>query len=318
MQANLAAAWRIDTNELFWQTAGDSSHQDLPESIGNGRSRLFHIDEDLTCIETHYTPNRDLAVLSRMPAQEPRMVLTLSLIGQSSFQGRQGSEITFKAGYSTITAFNVSEGSRHYHGNQSVTQLRFSMTQRWLENYFGEGAFTSYFKQSALQVISHHPSSTTALLAGQSLLCNNLPSQALPLFRHGQTMAIVASELGKLLSNSQASERMSPRDKQMAECARDILATEFKHPPSVMELSKRIGTNPFKLKQLFHRYFNTTPYGLLLDIRMQKANQILSNSQQPISMVAEAIGYQHASNFSAAFIKYFGYPPKHLRSKNPH
>lgn len=316
MQANLATAWRINNDELSWQTTSDGSRQNLPEAIGNCSTRLFSLDQDFNFIETHYTPNRNLAILSRIPQQEPRIVLTLSLTGQSCFRGQHGYEIKFKAGYSTITTFNFSEGSRLYQANHSISQLRFSMTQRWLENYFGEGTFANYFKESSLQVLSHQPSTPSALLAGHNLVCNTLASQAQPLFRKGQAMSIVASELGQLLSNNQRIEQFSSRDKQIAEWARDILVSEFKHPPSVIELSKRVGTNPFKLKQLFHSYFNTTPYGFVLDIKMQKANQLLSTSRLPINRVAEAIGYQHASNFSTAFLKYFGFPPKQISGKH--
>lgn len=312
----MATAWRINNDELSWQVTSDGSLQHLPEAIGNGSTRLSCLDQGFSFIETHYTPNRNLAIVSRIPQQEPRMVLTLSLTGQSCFRRQQGHEIKFKAGYSTVTTFNVSEGSRLYQANHSISQLRFSMTQRWLENYFGEGAFADYFKESTLQVLSHQPGTPSALLAGHNLLCNPLPSQALPLFRKGQAMSIVASELGQLLSNHPRIKQFSPRDKQIAEWARDILASEFKHPPSVIELSKRVGTNPFKLKQLFHRYFNTTPYGFVLDIKMQKANQMLSTSRLPINLVAEAIGYQHASNFSTAFLKYFGFPPKQISGKH--
>lgn len=316
MQANLATAWRINNDELSWQAISDGSRQNLPEVIGNCSTRLFSLDQDFNFIETHYTPNRNLAILSRIPQQEPRIVLTLSLTGQSCFRGQHGYEIKFKAGYSTITTFNFSEGSRLYQANHSISQLRFSMTQRWLENYFGEGTFANYFKENSLQVLSHQPSTPSALLAGHNLVCNTLASQAQPLFRKGQAMSIVASELGQLLSNNQRIEQFSPRDKQIAEWARDILVSEFKHPPSVTELSKRVGTNPFKLKQLFHSYFNTTPYGFVLDIKMQKANQLLSTSRLPINRVAEAIGYQHASNFSTAFLKYFGCPPKQISGKH--
>jgi AraC-like DNA-binding protein len=80
-------------------------------------------------------------------------------------------------------------------------------------------------------------------------------------------------------------------------------------------LSKRIGTNPCKLKQLFRQHFETTPYGMLLDIRMQQAAQLLKNRQTPINKIAESVGYQHPSNFSTAFSRYFGYSPKSLKHK---
>jgi len=98
----------------------------------------------------------------------------------------------------------------------------------------------------------------------------------------------------------------------IAKLAREILYHEFKNPPSVEKLSKRVGTNQFKLKKLFHHFFNTTPYGLILEIRMNYAYQLLKSTHCKVSVAADLVGYNHASNFSAAFTKYFGISPKSI------
>lgn len=315
MQINSSSAWRINPADAQWQTAPEHNAliQSLPDDLGVCQSRMFKLDADLNYIETYYNPNRHLAMLSQIPQQAPRMVLTLALTGHSCFQSNNGNLINFKSGYSTITTFNASEGSRQYQCDQIVTQLRFSMTQAWLEQYFGEGAFTAYFKQNAVQVVSQRPSAAATLLAARGLLQNSIPTNAQSLFRQGQAMAIVANELGYLLDGNQDQPpRISAQEKKLAELARDILCTEYKNPPSVAELSKRVGTNPFKLKQLFHRHFNSTPYGLLLEIRMENAYRLLTSQHYPVGMAAEAVGYQYAGNFSTAFTKYFGFSPKQL------
>lgn len=315
MQVNSAVPWRMNHDDAQWHAVPEHNAHDqtLPEAIGCCRSRMFTLDTGLNYIETHYTPNRHLAIFSQMPQQVPRMVLTVALSGHSRFQNNHGTPIDFKSGYSTITTFNASEGSRLYQDRQAVTQLRFSMTQAWLERYFGVGAFAAGFALNAVQVVSQHPSAATTLLAARGLLQNPLPAGAQALFRQGQAMSIVATELGRLLAAAPAqSPSLSAHEKRLAEGARDILSAEFKNPPSVAELSKRVGTNPFKLKQLFHIHFNTTPYALLLDIRMAHAHRLLVTREYPVAMVAEAVGYPYAGNFSAAFAKYFGFPPKQL------
>ena len=314
MQPKSLSNWHINHDELAWQTMPEQQSQlhTLPDNVGNCHSRFFNLDTGLNYIETQYQPNRNLTVSNKMAQQEPRMVLTIGLAGHSRFQTNQHEPIAFKSGYSTITTFNASEGNRQYQANQTVSQLRFSMTQSWLAHYFGEAAFERFFKNNALQLVHHQPCSSASMLAGQSLLQTDLPLQAQRLFRQGQAMTIVASELGNLLSTTQAPSRFTSNDKRIAERAREILSAEYKNPPSVEALSKQVGSNPFKLKQVFHHYFDTTPYGMLLDIRMQNAHQLLASGQHSVAMVAEDVGYRHASNFSAAFMKYFGFPPKQL------
>lgn len=310
-----SAVWRINNDELPWHVLPEdnSQIQTLPNTVGRCHSKLFKIEPDLSLIETHFSPNRNLAVISRMTEPAPRMVLTLSLTGHSCFNASQGNQINFKFGHSTITTINASDGIRQYQSNQAVSQLRFSMTQTWLEQHFGEGAFSAFFKHTNLQVISYQPSSTVSVIAAHSLLNHTVAVKAQALFRRGQVMTILACELEHLLGEDrQPSGQLTQTDKRIAEWARAILAAEFKNPPSVETLSKQVGTNQFKLKKLFHRCFNTTPYGMLLDIRMEKAYQLLASSRCPVNIVAEAVGYQHASNFSAAFIKYYGVSPKHI------
>ena len=76
-----------------------------------------------------------------------------------------------------------------------------------------------------------------------------------------------------------------------------------------------MGTNQFKLKQLFHHFFTNTPYGLLLEIRMNNAYQLLETTECQVSVAADLVGYSHASNFSAAFMKHFGVSPKAVSKK---
>jgi AraC family transcriptional regulator, transcriptional activator of the genes for pyochelin and ferripyochelin receptors len=102
----------------------------------------------------------------------------------------------------------------------------------------------------------------------------------------------------------------------LAELARDILCDEFRNPPSVAELSNRVGTNQLNLKKIFHHFFENTPYGLLSEFRMDHAYQLLESRRCHVSVVANQVGFTHASNFTAAFIKHFGIPPKAVAWKS--
>ncbi len=57
----------------------------------------------------------------------------------------------------------------------------------------------------------------------------------------------------------------------------------------------------------------STPYQMLLDIRMNKAWELLSTGLQ-VAQTAYAVGYEHPSNFSAAFTRFYGRSPKSIAS----
>lgn len=304
--------WRIAAEDLPVGRQAACLEQALPEEAGVGRSKIFELDPDLRYIETCYTPCADLAVLSRIEQPEPRLVVTLGVQGRSRFSGA-GEDVLFDAGYTTITAFSASTGERHYQAGQAVTQLRFAVNRRWLERYVGEDACKALLQHTGVRTLARRPMTPQASITAQQMLACNAPPTLRPLFLHGQALSILAAELRPLCeAQCRETPRFNCRDEAMAQAARGILQREFKNPPSVDELAKRVGTNPFKLKQLFHHFFQTTPYSLLLDIRMHIAYRMLESTACPVSAAAEFVGYGHASNFSAAFTKYFGMPPKRI------
>lgn len=305
--------WSIGADDLptNFERQAFCLRQSLPVELGAGYSNIFQLDPDLTCIETRYTAAKDLSVLSRMENQEPRLVVTLGLQGQSRFAGNQGDEVDFFAGYTTITTFNSSLGERQYETDKPVAQLRLSISKAWLDEHFGENKAGHLFRKGGIHVASHRPISPQGIMAAHQLQNSKVTGELGLIFRHGQALSLLASELGPLFEEERRrSFRFDQKDRLIANRARDILFEEFRTPPSIASLSRRVGTNQFKLKQLFRHYFNDTPYGVLLDIRMDQAYQLLKSSHCHVSVAAEFVGYRHASSFSAAFIKHFGVPPK--------
>jgi len=292
-------------------------HQFLPDKIGIGQSAIFQLDQDLSYIETCYTPSKDLAILSKIDNQEPRLVVTLGLKGHSRFAGSHGDDVIFKEGYTTITAFKSSNGERQYEANKPVSQLRFSISKPWLDKYLSENKSAHLFDKKEAQLISHRPISAQGIMSARQLTSCNVVKELQLLFIHGHAMTILAAELAHLFEDShQYSGAFNQKDKAVAELARDILFHEFRNPPSVAELSNRVGTNQFKLKKMFHYFFDNTPYGLLSEYRMNHAYHLLETNRCHVSVVADLVGFSHASNFTAAFIKHFGIPPKTVARKN--
>lgn len=308
-----SGSWRIKTDDLtsHFNAQENFIHQPLPDDAGIGYSNIFNFDEDLSYIETSYTPSKNLCILNQVDTHEPRIVVTIGLKGHSRFCDQKGEVVSFDKGYTSIATFNSSIGERQYEANKAITQLRLSMNKKWLDRHFGENKFQHLFTKNGLKQLSHRPISHQGISAAQQLLKCNVSKEVKQLFMQGQAMTLLATELSPLCADeTKGSTCYKAKDQKIALLAQDILQAEFKNPPSVEELSRRVGVNQFKLKQLFHAFFNNTPYGLLLDIRMQKAYELLEKTRCHVNIAADFVGYSHASNFSAAFIKYYGVSPK--------
>ena len=56
-------------------------------------------------------------------------------------------------------------------------------------------------------------------------------------------------------------------------------------------------------------------FSLLSDTAQKIRKQKIENSQKPLSLVAEEVGYQSDSAFQKAFKRFFSYTPASLRKK---
>lgn len=96
--------------------------------------------------------------------------------------------------------------------------------------------------------------------------------------------------------------------------ARDIIQSRITNPPSLNELSFLVGTNECYLKQHFKVLHGYTVYGYINEMKMMQAKHLLKNSGKKISEIAHILGYKHATHFTSAFIKRFGFKPKEIKA----
>jgi len=99
-------------------------------------------------------------------------------------------------------------------------------------------------------------------------------------------------------------------DVEIVHQAREILTRQFVDPPTIQALAQRLGTNKHRLNQLFRLAHGTTIQAYCVQRKMMQAQVLLIEGQLNICQVADAVGYQHQSSFTAAFRDYIGVSPK--------
>jgi AraC-like DNA-binding protein len=80
-------------------------------------------------------------------------------------------------------------------------------------------------------------------------------------------------------------------------------------------LAREVGTNEQYLKKHFKILFGNTVFGYILSCKMEKAKELLIAGQYNIGDIALMAGYKHATHFTSAFKKYFGYLPQKIKGK---
>lgn len=97
--------------------------------------------------------------------------------------------------------------------------------------------------------------------------------------------------------------------------AKAFLLTNMDKPFKLEQLAGMYDVTPRTLKRRFFTLFGIKLYNFLLDIRMEQASKLLLETDTSIEYIASLTGYQSFANFSTAFKKYYGYPPKYFRSR---
>lgn len=86
--------------------------------------------------------------------------------------------------------------------------------------------------------------------------------------------------------------------------------------PGVKQLSRRFGTNEFRLKDSFRHFFNTSIYHFYLDQKLKRAHQMIEQTNLTFKEIALVGGFGDYPNFYKLFKKKYGYLPSDLLRPN--
>ena len=96
----------------------------------------------------------------------------------------------------------------------------------------------------------------------------------------------------------------------------EFIDTNYSRKISIVEIATYVGINRKYLCQLFSNILNVSPQNYLINFRLQKACDLLSNSSLSINEISNSIGYIDQFLFSKVFKKYKGIAPKNYRDKS--
>jgi AraC-like DNA-binding protein len=136
------------------------------------------------------------------------------------------------------------------------------------------------------------------------------------LYMECKTMELLILMLARLADAGDGDGRRVPlslADRERIYAARDILLDRMEDPPSLSQLAREVGVNEFKLKRGFRQIFGDTPYGVLRDVRLNKAREYLESGAMNVCEACVAVGYSNPGNFIGLFKKRFGSTPGDMR-----
>ena len=89
---------------------------------------------------------------------------------------------------------------------------------------------------------------------------------------------------------------------------------------SITELCKKVSLEKSQFYSCYQKFFQSTPHADLLQIRMDKAKNLLTNEALTVQQIAQMCGFSDFSHFSRYFRKQAGCSPLQWRRKmgEPH
>jgi AraC-like DNA-binding protein len=169
---------------------------------------------------------------------------------------------------------------------------------------------TASFGRIVSLPLGHHVASLVA-----DTIDTPLPAEMRALQYEGRLIELLAfaiDAIGRESAPAQGRAR-GGLDAVLAQRAMERLSREYRRPPDLDELARHLGTNPNKLRASFKSAFGVTMNEYCLDRRMREAQQLLLQGRLNISQIAERVGYEYPSGFTAAFSRHVGLTPREYR-----
>ena len=144
-------------------------------------------------------------------------------------------------------------------------------------------------------------------------------------------LAIVRDDLGPGLANAVANqfhyERVrSAGDRQRIGPERDLsgkseklrkvvelMADKVDDPLSAVQLANAVGLSVRQVERLFLRHLNTTPGKYYVTLRLERARELLRQTNMSVLDIAVATGFASHSYFAQSYRQHFGRPPSEER-----
>lgn len=181
---------------------------------------------------------------------------------------------------------------------------------------------TSLLPASGLNIDLCRLKSNLALQHGSVAICNRCWNQAvfdlwgyLPddifcrycVFKAMELLYILSVKCFHMEHFTAESENQQPPQSILH--IRSYLETHLSEKITIPDLSRMLSVSPTYLKAEFRRIHGISVHRCLIDLRMRRAGELIRCTNQPIYKIAQDVGYEGMSQFSAVFKKYYGTTP---------
>jgi AraC-like DNA-binding protein len=99
--------------------------------------------------------------------------------------------------------------------------------------------------------------------------------------------------------------------------AKDLIDARFREPLDVPALARAAHVSPAHFSRAFKRAFGESPHRYLLTRRLERAAELLRNTDRTVAEICFAVGLTSVGSFTTSFGRTFGLSPTTYRAAHP-
>jgi len=113
-----------------------------------------------------------------------------------------------------------------------------------------------------------------------------------------------------VIANYQKDRKVSSKMPEKLSKAISIMEDAIEETLSIASIAEDVGVSQRGLERTFKRYTGVTPVRYYINLRLERARHLLTQTDLPIVQIASACGFQSHENFTRAYKKRFQMLPK--------
>ena len=117
-------------------------------------------------------------------------------------------------------------------------------------------------------------------------------------------------------ANSNCQDELAPKncfEKKPTRYLMNYMKENYNQIFSLDELARTVNYSPFHLIRIFKAETGKTPFEYLLEIKINRAKQLIKNTKLSITEICFSCGFNNHSHFSTVFKRKTGYSPSQYR-----
>ncbi len=134
------------------------------------------------------------------------------------------------------------------------------------------------------------------------------------LYTKAKIIELLSLQLAQYEEEKIIPSTLKPLEVEKMILVKELIENNLSESYSISSLARTAGTNEQYLKKHFKLLFGNTVFGHTISCKMEKAKEMLLTGKYRITEIAEIVGYKHATHFTNAFKKFFGYLPQTLKT----